>query len=211
MRISLFLVILRWRLEGNYADSALISAIFANKVSFWRIKISVILGSPLTSRRARSYSSMMYSSPLANAGNVFLLIPVRAARTPMRISFGRVFRKAGGRHQTTAHGLKPAAPVGRRQIANVGNRRTTELWRRRHAPAHSDQLAAALVIADHGCLLVRKYAWHARQIAGAIERGAEQPPDRLLISGHAVEIAHGGSLARSAAATSSTDISTEHD
>ena len=86
-------------------------------------------------------------------------------------------------------GFEPATPVRRRCITNVCYRRTAKLRRRRHAPAHLNQVAAFTRIADDGCFVIREDARHAWQVACAILRYAEKTPDSVLVLGYAVEIA----------------------
>jgi hypothetical protein len=65
-----------------------------------------------------------------------------------------------------------------------------ELRRVRHPPAHHGQLALAVVNADHRRDAVREDRGQGRQVARGVSRDLEQVPDRGLILGDRIEIAH---------------------
>jgi hypothetical protein len=107
------------------------------------------------------------------------------------VRFRRVFGEAIERHQAAAFRLQPAAPVRRRGVADVGNRRPAEFRRRRHAPAHQHHLAIVAGVADDRRRIIGKRAGHGREVADVAVAPAEQPADRFLVGGDRVEIAHG--------------------
>src|SRR4029077_5470689 len=56
----------------------------------------------------------------------------------------RILREAVRRDEAPILRLKPHAPVGGGRVADVGDRRSTDLWRRRHAPSHRRQFATSI-------------------------------------------------------------------
>src|SRR5579863_4546915 len=87
---------------------------------------------------------------------------------------------------------KPSAQARAREVADVGDRLSTELWRSRHAPTRQDELALAILAAAHDRRhLVGKNAGQERQIANAVVARAKPIPDRRLAFCEAIEVAHG--------------------
>ena len=88
-------------------------------------------------------------------------------------------------------GLQPGPPVGRGDVAHVGDRLCADLRGRREAPAHHRQHPVAVGGVDHGRHLVGEDPGQRRQVAGLIAVDREGAPDLVLEAGGAVEIAHG--------------------
>ena len=87
-------------------------------------------------------------------------------------------------------GSKPAPPMRARGVADVGDRRATELRRSRHAPAHRLEPALALGDADDRRHLIREHVGERRQVAGQVARDGEETAHGLLGSGDRVKVAH---------------------
>ena len=100
----------------------------------------------------------------------------------------RILRKAVRRDEAPVLGLQPHAPVRRRRVADVGDRRSTDLWRRRHAPSHRRQFATSIGVANDRSRIVRKHAGHRRQIADVAVDHSEQRNDGGLIGRYRIEI-----------------------
>jgi len=62
-------------------------------------------------------------------------------------------------------------------VADVGDGKTTGAWRRRHAPAHRDQLALSGGVSHHRRGIVRKHPGHPREIADVPIHHPEEPDD----------------------------------
>jgi hypothetical protein len=74
-----------------------------------------------------------------------------AARWPRR-----VFSEAIERHQAAVFRFQPPAPVRRRKIADIGDRRPAGARRWRHAPAHQNELALGADVAHDWRGIIRK-------------------------------------------------------
>jgi predicted metal-dependent hydrolase len=78
-------------------------------------------------------------------------------------------------------GPQPATPMTGGCVADVGDRRTTRLWRWWHAPAHHQHLASALALADHGRGIIGKHTRHRLKVANITIDDAKQRDDRGLV------------------------------
>src|ERR1700761_9177911 len=66
-----------------------------------------------------------------------------------------LFGEAIGGDKAAVFRFEPAAPVRRRGVANIGDRKVAGAWRWRHVPAHHRQFALGARITDHGCWVIR--------------------------------------------------------
>ena len=111
-----------------------------------------------------------------------------------------VLSEAGKGDHATTFDAEPSPPVGRFDVADVGDARIFFLacdgeGRRRHAPARHGEFARAVHrSADDRRGIVGEDAGQHRQIAREVAHGAGEVADGLLTLGDAVEIAHGRSV-----------------
>ena len=108
-----------------------------------------------------------------------------------------VLSEAGKGDDAATYDAEPSPPVGRFDVADVGDARICLLacdgeGRRRHAPARHRELAHAIPSgADDRRGVVGEDARQHRQVAREVAHGAGEVADGLLAFGDAGEIAHG--------------------
>ena len=112
------------------------------------------------------------------------------------MSIDSVLAERGRRHEAAVRRLEPRSPVGRGDVAHIGDRLRAELRGRWEAPAHHRQHSLIVRGVDHGSHLVRKYAGKRRQVSDLVAIDGEGTPDLVLGAGTAVEIAHGWDRSR---------------
>jgi hypothetical protein len=92
-----------------------------------------------------------------------------------------VFAERIERHDAAMLDIEPRPPMRARGVADVGDRRTTELWGPWHAPTGKHQLAHAITrVANNRRGIVGEDARHLRQIAGEVAHRAGKSDDRCL-------------------------------
>ncbi len=104
-------------------------------------------------------------------------------------------RKGVEWHQATVFDAKPAPPVWRVGISNIGDARITVpafegKGGRGHAPPRHRQLTALSSIPHDRRWIVWVDTGHWREVSSVVHHYVEQIADRLLVCGHGVEVAH---------------------
>jgi hypothetical protein len=130
-------------------------------------------------RLQRTFSSRLFN--LARLAGSFLIVQMPAKANSGRSSLsanhttsfflvsGFVFGEAVGRDKAVVLRLEPAAPVRRRRVADVGDRRPACARWRRHAPSHHAQLAPGVGVAHDRSRIIWKHAGHRREVGLRID------------------------------------------
>jgi len=114
-------------------------------------------------------------------------------REPMRDLWTAIgpLAKRRCRNETAPFRFEPFTPIERIHIADIGDRRLAEIWRRRKAPAHHGKLAFAIPRGvNDGRQAIGINRKQRGEIAGPVAHHAEGAAYRILAAGQAVEIAH---------------------
>ena len=128
--------------------------------------LDLVLRSPLNSVQMPAKASSARSSLSANHTTSFFFVPAFGS--------GADSAKLLAGTKASVLRLEPSAPMRRRRVADVGDRRPAGARWWRHAPPHHAQLALGTCGADDGSKVVREDAGQRRQVADVAVRGRAQ-------------------------------------